>query len=168
MGNIVPYLFFLSFAVSFTELFDDDIVSLVEICFSHQLMQYLALLFVGDCLSDDAASDLLKEIIYKHLSSIKLGSGSTKLNVFLGDEWTNLVRGADLLELNLLQENELVKALLEIDGCLIGWRCVLGDDLFSLFNVLRLSQISDKTILRVKKDSCFLLYALLGRTVLFK
>jgi hypothetical protein len=108
VGNIVssffsaPFLFFLSFAVSFTELFDDDIVSLVEISFSHQLMQYVALLFVGDYLSDDAASDLLKEIIHKHLSSIKLSSAPAELNVFLGDEWTNLVRGADLLELNLL------------------------------------------------------------------
>ncbi len=65
-------------------------------------MQYLTLFSVDDCLSDEAASDLLNEIIHKGLSSIKLSSGSAELNVFLGDEQTNLVRVAYLLKLNLL------------------------------------------------------------------
>jgi hypothetical protein len=88
---------------SSTELLDGDIfVSLVEVRLSHDLLQYLTLVLVDDCLRDDATSDLLKEIVHKRYSNIKLGPGSTKLNGIVGVERTNVVRGADLIKLILL------------------------------------------------------------------
>lgn len=89
--NSMNFLFLLRLTLAFTELFDDDIVSLVELCLLHQLMQYVALFSVVDFLSDMAVSDLLNESIHKGLSRIELCSGSTELNVFilLGDEGTN-------------------------------------------------------------------------------
>jgi len=88
---------------SSTELLDDDIfVSLVEVRLSHDLLQYLTLVLVDDCLRDDATSNLLKKIVHKRYSQIKLGSGSTKLNGIVGVERTNVVRAAYLIKLILL------------------------------------------------------------------
>jgi hypothetical protein len=81
---------------------------------------------------------------------------------------TNLVKGADLFELNLLYKNEPMKILLEIDENLLGWCWELLDDRLSFFDVVWLSQISDTSLLTNEKDSCFLLYAILGLAVLFK
>jgi hypothetical protein len=128
----------------------------------------LTLNFIVYNLSNKAGSDLLKENIHSSLSSNELRSGSTQLNVFLRDEVTNLVKGADLFELNLLYKNEPMKVLLEIDENLLGWCWELLDDRLNFFDVVRLSQISDTSLLTNEKDSCFLLYAILGLTVLFK
>ena len=48
---------------SSTKLLDYDIISLVKVRLSHQRLQYLALVFVDNCLRDKATPDLLKEII---------------------------------------------------------------------------------------------------------
>ncbi len=62
----------------------------------------MTLVLVDDFHSDESTSDLLNEFIHKRESCIKLISGSTKLNIILGDELTNAVREADLLKLFLL------------------------------------------------------------------
>jgi len=87
---------------SSSELLDDNVVSLVEVWLSHHLLQYVALVLVDDCLRDKATSDLLKEIVHEGQSSIKLSTGSTKLNAIIGIECTNVVRGAYLVKLILL------------------------------------------------------------------
>jgi hypothetical protein len=88
---------------SSTELLDDDIfVSLVEVRLSHDLLQYLTLVLVDDCLRDDSTSNLLKKIVHERYSSIKLSSVSTKLNGIFGVESTNMVRLAYLIKLILL------------------------------------------------------------------
>ena len=91
IATSMNFLFLLRLTQVLTELFDDDIVSLVELCLLHQHMQYVALFSVGDFLIDLAVSDLLNESIHKGLSCIELCSGSTELNVFilLGDEGTD-------------------------------------------------------------------------------
>jgi hypothetical protein len=86
---------------SSTELLNYDVVSLVEVWLSHHRLQYVTLVLVDDCLRDEATSDLLKEIIHEGQSSIKLGTGTTKLNAIIGVERTNVVRGAYLVKLIL-------------------------------------------------------------------
>ena len=88
--------------LSSTELFDRDIVRLVEVRFSHHQLQYVTLVLVDDLYSDEATSNLSKEIFHKRYSCIKLSSGSTKLNVILEYDITNPIRDADLVKLFLL------------------------------------------------------------------
>jgi hypothetical protein len=51
----------------------------------------MTLVLVDDCLLDKATPDLLMEIIHKRFISIKLSSGSTKLNGIVGVR-VNVVR----------------------------------------------------------------------------
>jgi hypothetical protein len=94
---------------SSTELLDDAFVSLEEIfvC-SHDLLQYVTLILVDDCLWSEATFDLLNEIFHNRLCSIKLISGTTQPNVLFCDWVSNLISGADLLKIILLFEYELV------------------------------------------------------------
>lgn len=76
--------------------------------------------------------------------------------------------GADLYELRNLLEKEPVEAPFEFDDRFLCWSWELGDDRLSLFDVVRLSQISDSAILRNEIDCCFLKNAISGLQVLFK
>jgi LytS/YehU family sensor histidine kinase len=76
--------------------------------------------------------------------------------------------GADLYELRNPLENEPVEAPIEFNDRFFGGRWELLDDRLSLFDVVRLSQISDSAILRNEIDSCFLMNAISGLQILLK
>jgi hypothetical protein len=61
-----------------------------------------------------------------------------------------------------------MEAPFEFDDRFLGGCWELGDHCLSLFDVVRLSQISDRAILRNEIDRCFLINAISGLQVLFK